>query len=343
MLVKKRIAALTFTCVILLSLMISVSAATPKRVAYIVGGALGDQAYLDSGQEGMDRIKSEFGVKTTTLECNYDAARYPQALHSAVQWNADVIFIFSHGFEDLLEQYADKYPDKIWVNLDTIVTNEKNTITSAIFVEEEVAFMAGVTAALLTTDTSIPGVNPDKVIGAVGGDDDPIIRAFIFGYENGAHYIDKDVEIKSVFAGVWNDPVRGKQAAKQLYSQGADVVFQIAALTGAGVLEAAKDEGKYAIGVDGNQNGLQPGHVVTSALKNVGDVIYDIHKTILNDTYEPGVIKAYGLKEGGVGLAIDEHTKGILPEKMIQQILEIEDKIRRGELNVERYPHKRYE
>ena len=91
---------------------------------------MGDQAYSTQDKRVWIALNPSSGVKTTTLECNYDAARYPQALHSAVQWNADVIFIFSHGFEDLLEQYADKYPDKIWVNLDTIVTNEKNTITT---------------------------------------------------------------------------------------------------------------------------------------------------------------------------------------------------------------------
>ncbi len=69
-------------------------------------------------------------------------------------------------------------PDKKWINLDTVVENKKKTITSVDFIEEEGAFMAGVVAGLVTTDTSIPGVNRDKVVGAVCGDDDPVIRGF---------------------------------------------------------------------------------------------------------------------------------------------------------------------
>ncbi|MEA4883179.1 MAG: BMP family ABC transporter substrate-binding protein [Clostridia bacterium] len=337
---RKRLIAMVLVSLMLLPLFasgIAAAAPAPLKVAYIINGALGDQSFYDSGQSGIDRIKKEFGAKTTTIECNFDTAKYPQALQSAVQWNADVIFVISYGYEDLLQQYADNYPTKKWVNIDTVVTNSKKTITSVDFVEEEGAFMAGVAAALATTDTSIPGINADKIIGAVGGEDDPVIRAFIYGYEQGAHYIDKSIVVKSVFAGTWDDPVRGKQAAKQLYSQKADVVFQIAALTGSGVLEAAKEEGKYAIGVDSNQNGLQPGHVITSDLKDVGQAIYDVYSSILDGKYKPGEVLEYGLKTGGVGLAIDEYTKGILPAKTIQRILDIEQKVKAGQILVKKY------
>ena len=334
---KNRLAVVFVALAIIAALAVGASSAAPKKVAYIINGALGDLSFYDSGQAGIDRIAKDFKVQTRTIECNFDPAKYPQALQAAIQWNADAIFVISYGYEDLLMQYADQYPAKYWVNVDTVVENKKKTITSVDFVEEEGAFMAGVVAGLVTTDTSIRGVNADKVIGAVGGEDDPVIRAFIYGYEQGAKYIDKDIEVKTVFAGTWDDPVRGKQAAKQLYSQKADIVFQIAALTGSGVLEAAREEGKYAIGVDSNQNPLQPGHVVTSDLKNVGDAIYGVFKTIVDGTYKPGVVLEYGLKENGVGLAIDEHTEKILPAKSLQRVLEIQEKVKSGQIKVKRY------
>ena len=84
-------------------------------------------------------------------------------MQSAVQWGAEVVFLFSYESEDILKQYADMYPDVIWVNLDTVVKNNAGNITSIVFVEEEAAFMAGVTAALMTTRTDIPGINPRKL------------------------------------------------------------------------------------------------------------------------------------------------------------------------------------
>lgn len=333
---KRTVSVFALILVLLVGLSLT-GAAAGHRVAYIINGGLGDQSFYDSGQRGIDRIAEDFGVKTTTIECNFDPAKYPQALQSAIQWNADVIFVISYGFEDLLKQYADMYPDKKFVNIDTVVENSADTITSVDFIEEEGAFMAGVVAALVTNDTSLEGVNPEKVIGAVGGDEDPVIKAFIYGYEQGAHYIDPEVKVETIYAGTWTDPVKGKQAAKQLYSKGADIVFQIASLTGAGVLEAAAEEGKYAIGVDSNQNGLQPGHVVTSDLKNVGDAIYDVYQSIVDGTFEQGKVLEYGLANGGVGLAIDEYTEEILPEETLNKIREIQDKVINGEIEVKRY------
>lgn len=313
------------------------SAAPPQKVAYIINGALGDLSFYDSGQAGIDRIAKEFKVQTRTIECGFDPARYSQALQAAVQWNADVVFVISYGFEDLLMQYADQYPAKRWINVDTVVENNRRTITNVDFIEEEGAFMAGAAAALVTTDATLKGTNSDKIIGAVGGDDDPVIRAFLYGYEQGAKYIDPKIEVKAVFTGTWDDPVRGKQAANQLYSQRADVVFQIASLTGSGVLEAAAEAGKYAIGVDSNQNGLQPGHVVTSCMKNVGDAIYGVYRTIANNTYKPGVVLEYGIREGGMGLAIDDYTRSILPARSVQRLVEIQSMVSSGAIKVRRY------
>jgi basic membrane protein A len=332
----KKYFSLFILTVVFLLFTVSVSAA-PMRVAYIINGALGDQSFYDSGQRGIDQIAEEYDVKTTTIECNFDTAKYQQSLQSAVQWNADVVFIISYGFEDLLKQYADMYPDKIFVNIDTVVKNNQNTITSVDFIEEEGAFMAGVTAAIVTNDLSLEGVNKEKIIGSVGGDKDPVIDAFIFGYKQGAEYIDEEIEVKNIYAGTWTDPVKGKQAANQLYSQGADIIFQIASLTGNGVLEAAAENNKYAIGVDSNQNAMEPGHVVTSDLKNVGDAIVRVYESIIDGSFEKGEVLEYGIKEGGVGLAIDEYTRDILSEDQIDMIQKISNLIAEGEIEVERY------
>jgi basic membrane protein A len=194
--------------------------AAPKseKVVYLINGALGDQSFYDSGQKGVDQIASEFGVETRTIETNFDAGQYEPALQAAVGY-ADVIFVISYGFEDQLMTYADKYPDKIFVNLDTVVQNEKNTITSVDFIEEESAYLAGVVAGLTTLDTTIPGINADKLIGAVGGDVDPVIQAFVFAYTNGAKSIDPDIQVETKYLGSWDDTAKGKQAALQLYQR----------------------------------------------------------------------------------------------------------------------------
>lgn len=308
---------------------------TPRRVVYLINGALGDQSFYDSGQAGIDKLAEEFGVETRTLETNFDAAQYEPALQAAVEF-ADVIFVISYGFEDQLKEYADRYPDKIFVNLDTVVQNDGNTITSVDFIEEEGAYLAGVAAALATTDTSIPGINEQKLIGAVGGDVDPVIASFVFAYTNGAHSIDPEIQVETKYLGTWDDTAKGKQAALQLYDMGADVVFQIAAAAGLGVLQAAAERDLYAIGVDTNQNDIEPGHVIASDIKDVGQAILEVYKTIEDGTFQPGQVLEYGLASGAVDIAL-EASQPVLPQATQDKIMEIRQQIIDGKLVIERY------
>ncbi len=306
-----------------------------EKVVYLINGALGDQSFYDSGQLGMEKIKSEYGVEIRTIETNFDAGQYEPALQAAVNY-ADVIFIISYGFEDQLMTYADKYPDKIFVNLDTVVQNEKKTITSVDFIEEESAYLAGVVAGLTTLETSLPGVNPEKLIGAVGGDVDPVIQAFVFAYTNGAQSIDPEIQVETKYLGSWDDTAKGKQAALQLYDLGADVVFQIAAAAGIGVLQAAGERGLYAIGVDTNQNDIVPGNVVASDIKDVGKAIYEVFKTIKDGTYQPGQVLQYGIATGGVDIDMTAQVQ-VLPQAIQDKVLEIRQQIIDGTLKVEMY------
>jgi len=306
-----------------------------EKVVYLINGALGDQSFYDSGQLGMEKIKSEYGVEIRTIETNFDAGQYEPALQAAVNY-ADVIFIISYGFEDQLMTYADKYPDKIFVNLDTVVQNEKKTITSVDFIEEESAYLAGVVAGLTTLETSLPGVNPEKLIGAVGGDVDPVIQAFVFAYTNGAQSIDPEIQVETKYLGSWDDTAKGKQAALQLYDMGADVVFQIAAAAGIGVLQAAGERGLYAIGVDTNQNDIVPGNVVASDIKDVGKAIYEVFKTIKDGTYQPGQVLQYGIATGGVDIDMTAQVQ-VLPQAIQDKVLEIRQQIIDGTLKVEMY------
>ena len=78
----------------------------------------------------------------------------------------------------------------------------------------------------------------------------------------------------------WNDPTRGGELAKAQFAKGADVIFAAAGGTGTGVYQAAKDASKLAIGVDSNQNHVQPGTMLTSMVKRVDVAVYTALKKL---------------------------------------------------------------
>jgi len=129
----------------------------------------------------------------------------------------------------------------------------------------------------------------------------------------------------------WNDPARGGELAKAQFAKGADVVFAAAGGTGTGVYQAAKDSGKLAIGVDSNQNHLQPGTMLTSMLKRVDVAVYNVSKN-----HKPGM-SVLGLKEDGVGYALDKYNEKLVTADMKKKVDAAKADIIAGKIKVADY------
>jgi basic membrane protein A len=112
------------------------------------------------------------------------------------------------------------------------------------------------------------------------------------------------------------------------------VIFAAAGSTGLGVLQAVRDLGILGIGVDSNQNGLHPGHILTSMLKRT-DVA--VHRAFQGVT--PGVT-ALGLKEGALDVAYDEHNARLTPPAMRAAVEAARQAIVEGRLRVIDYTAK---
>jgi basic membrane protein A len=134
----------------------------------------------------------------------------------------------------------------------------------------------------------------------------------------------------------WNDPVKGAELARSQFDRGADVVFHAAGTTGLGVLQAAADAGRLGIGVDSNQNHLHPGHVLTSMLKRVDVAAYEVFDTARQDMWRAG-IRVLGLKEGGIGWALDEFNSGLVSSAMRAAADRAVAAIKSGEIQVHDY------
>jgi len=184
---------------------------------------------------------------------------------------------------------------------------DKPNVQSIVFKEQEGSFLVGVIAAK-TTKTG--------KVGFVGGMDIPLISKFECGYAQGVKYAsDGKDEVFANMTGTtpaaWNDPVKGGELAKSQFDRGADIVYAAAGATGQGVLKAAADADKLAIGVDSDQDYLFPGKVLTSMVKHVDNATYKDFMDAKNGTWKPG-IQALGLKEGGVDFAVDQWNQGVL-------------------------------
>ena len=140
--------------------------------------------------------------------------------------------------------------------------------------------------------------------------------------------------------GAWNNPGKGKELALAQIGKGADVIFTAAGNSGLGAFDAVEQQGKkdgrathFVIGVDSNQNMVKPGFVLTSMVKRVDNAVYQIVQDVVNEQFQAG-FHVYGLDKEGVGYAMDENNRSLIPQTAIQQAEEARQKIIKGEIKV---------
>lgn len=297
-------------------------------VAYDVTGKYDKSFNQAVFENGVTKFNNDNTTKIREFEPANDAQR-EQGLERLARRGFNPIVVVGFMYGTALEKVATKYPETEFVIIDSVV--DLPNVKSIVFKEHEGSFLVGALAAMKSES---------KKLGFVGGMDIPLIRKFACGYEQGAKYVNKDAEVFQNMTGstvsAWNDPARGSELTKSQFTKGADVVFAAAGGTGVGVYQAAKDEGKFAIGVDSNQNYLHPGIMLTSMVKRVGLATYNMFDDYQNGKWEAG-IAANGLKENGVGWALDEYNRDLITPEMEKKINEIQAKIVSGEINVHDY------
>ena len=291
----------------------------PLRVVSVINGTLGDKSFFDSAQRGMDAIADEYDIETDTVELGIDPANWEPGLLDVMSDtdSYDILIAGTWQMVGFMAANAHNYPDKHFMFYDagmpyddaeTCVDACAN-VYSMTYAQNQGSFLAGVYAAAVTI-SGIDGANDAPTIGAVGGQQIPVIDDFIVGYEQGACLVNPDTVSIVQYAGSWNDPARGKEITLAMYEQGADIVFQIAGGTGVGVFEAAYEQGRYAIGVDSDQAVIvaetdpdQAERILTSMLKNVDNSIFRAVTLHLDGELPYGSVENLGIPEGGVGLA----------------------------------------
>ncbi|MEE1673478.1 BMP family ABC transporter substrate-binding protein [Agarivorans aestuarii] len=279
-------------------------------------------------RNGVEVFKKEKGVDVREFEPQNEAQR-EQGLRRLAGRGFSPIVAVGFNMASAVEKVAAEYPDTKFTIIDMVI--DKPNVQSVVFKEHEGSFLVGALAAK---------VSKTNTVGFVGGMDIPLIRKFACGYEQGARYANADAKVLQNMTGstpaAFADPAKGSELAKSQFSQGADVIYAAAGGTGLGVYQAAKDAGKYAIGVDSNQNHLQPGTMLTSMVKKVGAVAYSTWEEGMNDTWQPG-IKALGLKEDSVDWAQDEYNASLITPELKAYVEGIKADIISGKIAVHDY------
>ena len=320
------------------------------KAALLLNGTLGDKSFFDSAYDGLVRLRDELGsdvfdfVEEQMGATAADEPKWaPTLLDFCETGEYDVIIIGTWQMIEGLEDAAIQFPDQKFIFFDETFDYSKGdykNVYNVLYKQNEVSFLVGATAAMMTTDERLPMVDPEtKAIGFLGGMENPIINDFLLGYIQGAKHVEPDVKVAIGYVGDFWDSAKGKDIALVQYqSGGVDVGYNVAGAAGLGQIEAAEVAKRYAFGVDSDQAALLPEqaeYIPTSALKNVGNSLIRAIKLDLEGKLAYGTAESLGFAEGGVNLVKDAHYEEMLPEDIRATIDELEKDIIDGKIVVD--------
>lgn len=312
---------------LLFPLTVATAAEIKPAIVYDLGGKF-DKSFNEGVFRGAEEFKKTTGIDFRDFEIQNDAQR-EQALRRFAKDGFSPIVAVGFSQASAVEKVAKEFPDSKFAIIDMVV--DAPNVQSIVFKEQEGSFLVGVLAAKASKTAKI---------GFVGGMDIPLIRRFACGYVQGAKSANPKIEIFQNMTGTtgaaWNDPVKGAELTKSQIDRGADVVYHAAGGTGVGVLRAAADAGKLGIGVDSNQNGMHPGKVLTSMLKRVDTATISTFTTAKDGTWKSGVT-VLGLKENGVGWALDDNNKSLITADLKSAVNTASADIISGKITVHDY------
>jgi len=298
-------------------------------------GGVDDKSFNQSAWEGIQKFGEENGLSEgdggyAYLQSKSDAD-YNTNINKLVRREFDLVFGIGFLMKAAIEEIAIQQPDSHLAIIDEVV--DQPNVASVLFKEQEGAYLAGVTAALMSKS---------KKIGFVGGMEIPVIERFEAGFLEGVKAVDPSISVEVKYTGAFDKAELGKTTANLMYSSGVDIIFHAAGGTGNGVFSEAKElktkdpnANVWVIGVDADQ--YEEGKVgdtnvtLTSVLKGVSVAVQNISDLAKEGKFPGGETFTYGLAEDGMGLA---DSRGAIPDDVLAQVDEYSKKIVSGEITV---------
>ncbi len=288
------------------------------NVCNLVNGNLGDKSFFDSAYEGLSSLEDAGRITLTTIEMGGTDEDKPTWLSTLYEVSDsgeyDLIVCGTYQMPDYLKEVADQYPDQKYVIYDdnTYVGASANVLNLT-YKQNDLGYLVGTFAACMTTDTNVPNMNEEAVLGFVGGVDSPVINDFLYGFILGAQSVNPDIKIDTRYTNDYVDTAIAKEYGLSMINDNkCDIIWGVAGNAGNGAAEAALETGSaWFVGVDSDQEATFAADLaaitLTSGLKNIGNsLVWLFDEWDAGNEYW-GTEVTLGVAEGGVGIVTDKN------------------------------------
>jgi len=298
-------------------------------------GGVDDASFNQNTWDGLQRAQEELGVQAQFIESQAQAD-YEKNITEFGEQDYDLIITVGFLLGDATGKMAAQYQDTKMAIIDFAYDPPIPNVAGIVFNVDEAAFPIGYLAAGWAV-LQDPG---DPQVGWIGGMQIPPVEQFIVAYEAGVAYYNQqkgtDVQAKGVYVGDFEAPDQGKIQGQSLIDEGVDVIFGVGGKTGNGGLSAAKENGKWGIGVDVDQYNTLPNEkdiLITSCMKRLDNAVFGVVQSVLDDKFPGGGVYVGSLDNDGVGLAPYHDYEDQIPAELKAEVEEIIKGIKSGAID----------
>jgi basic membrane protein A len=296
-------------------------------------GGLDDRGFNEFSINGFERAESELGV-TGRVYVSESGDDYLPNLTAAVDDGHDLVIAIGFLIQPSVVEVATEATDVNFAGVDQFYGEPPDcggegqpacvlpNVLGLQFPSEEAGYLAGVVAAMMTKS---------NVVSTVGGIKIPPVDNWIAGFRQAVMDTNPDIKLLNAYSQDFVDQAKCKEIALDQIAQGSDVIFQVAGQCGLGALDAAGDEGVFAIGVDADQSFAGP-QVITSALKPLELAVFETIKSVQDGTFQGNTNRFFGIQEFPDAELLAPFTADV-PQEVQDAVEEAKQKLISGEID----------
>ncbi|HLA43073.1 MAG TPA: BMP family ABC transporter substrate-binding protein [Aggregatilineales bacterium] len=297
---------------------------TKPRIGLVIdSGTENDRGFNQYSLEGARRAAEAGGIEFTYLT-SQSTSDYEAHVESLVQEAVDLVITIGFRMGDATSRAAQRHPEISFAIVDNAYfpgsgcpetvedcyteAGGLSNVTSLMFAEDQVSYLAGTLAACMS--------ETGKIATVAGVEIPPVVR-FVVGFETGAKNFNPDIETMHRYIPDFDDSATGGVVGQGFINDDADIIFGAGGNTGNGGILAAHDADLMAIGVDVDQYFSYPEiapSLLTSAAKNMDIAVENAVRDFLNGELQSG-IRVATLENGGVGLAPFHDWEDRIPQE----------------------------
>lgn len=293
------------------------------RVAVAFPGLVTDQSWNQFGFEGLKAAEKECGVEIAYTE-NVMQDEQLETFRNYAAEGYDMIIGHGGEYAKSIETVAAEYPD-IWFG-DTNGMPKGDNVSITVIGYNQASYLAGVLACEMTKANHVAYVGAEEI---------PVMKDAEEWYKKGVQYCGKDTKVDIVYTGDWADVNKAREAGLSLIAGGADVLYHTLDTADAGLIAAAQDKGKYAIGLYRDSSALGPKAVIGSAICSPAGLIYH-----LACRHVPkGKVAFVDVRDSRYPAGIQ--MTDLTPPDVQEKVNEVYEKVKSGEIEILNFGEKK--